>query len=213
MTPRDRDIFHFVEMVGICTAQQVRETLLPTVDIAKTYQRLRELIKKEYIKVFKIGTNNYYYVGKKTSKKMLEHDLKTTELVGYLKANGATIVSFKRNKVIGRNLTDNIYTDGYIVYKVKIGDKTYKRHILVEVQRSVQYKVGAYFGKLYGCVEKYNHDTVKKGLEEIKKEFGFKQSPPLVVITDIEDNTTQLLTTQIIKLPYIKSEEWEILIR
>ena len=144
---------------------------------------------------------------------MLEHDLKTTELVGYLISSGATIVDFKRNKVIGRNLVDNIYTDGYIIYKVKIGNKTYKRHILVEVQRTIQYKVDPGFGKLYGCIEKYNHSSINKGIEDIKKEFGFKQSPPLVVITDIKDNTSQLLTTKIIKLPYIKNKEWEILIR
>lgn len=213
MTPRDREIFHFIEMVGICTAQQIKEVFLPSVDITKTYQRLRVLIDNKHIKKFKIGLNNYYYVGKKTSKKMLEHDLKTTELVGYLRSNGATIVDFKRNKVIGRNLVDNIYTDGYIIYKVKIGNKTYKRHILVEVQRTIQYKVDPSFGKLHGCIEKYNHSSISKGIEDIKKEFGFKQSPPLVVITDIKDNTTQLLTTKIIKLPYIKNKEWEILIR
>lgn len=213
MTPRDRDIYHFIEMVGVCTAQQVRDTFLPTVDITKTYQRLRVLINNKHIKKFKIGLNNYYYVGKKTSKKILEHDLKTTELVAYLKSNGATIVKFKRNKVIGRSLIDNIYADGYIVYKVKIGDKTYKRHILVEVQRSIQYRVNPDFGKLYGCVEKYNHDSVRDSLKEINASNGFKQFPPLVVITDIEDNTTQLLTTKIIKLPYIKNEEWEVLIR
>ena len=200
-------------MVGICTAQQIKDTFLPSVDITKAYQRLRVLIDNKHIKKFKVGLNNYYYVGKKTSKKILEHDLKTTELVGFLKANGATIVDFKRNKIVGRNLVDNIYADGYIIYKVKIGDKTYKRHILVEVQRSIQYKVNPSFGKLHGCVEKYNHDSVRKSLKELNAQNGFKQLPPLIVITDIEDNTTQLLTTDIIKLPYIKNEEWEILIR
>lgn len=213
MTSRDRDIYTFIDMVGICTAKQIKDIFLPKVDITKTYQRLRVLVKEEFIKVSKIGLNNYYYVNSKTSKKMLEHDLKVTELVGFLKANGATILKFKRNKIIGRDLKDNIYADGYVIYKVKIGDKTYKKHILIEVQRTLQQKPDISYGKLYGCVNKYNHTSIKEGFEKLKTDYVFKHKPPLVVITDIEDTSTQLLTTQLIKLPYIKNESWDILIR
>lgn len=213
MTPRDRDIFHFIEMVGICTAQQIQEVFIPEVDITKTYQRLRMLVDNKYIKVFKIGLNNYYYCGKRTAKKMLEHDLKTTELVGFLKANGATIVDFKRNMWIGKTLSESIFSDGYIAYKVKIGDKTYKRHIIVEVQRTVQYRPNPELGKLHSCLDKYNHYSVKDNLKKITSDNGFKQLPLLVVITDIEDTVTQLTTTKMLKLPYIINDKWGMLIR
>lgn len=213
MTPRDRDIFHFIEMVGICTAQQIRDVFMPNVDISKTYQRLRILENKGYIKINKIGLNNYYYIGKKTSIKMLEHDLKTTELICYLKANGANIIDFKRNMIIGKTLEKLIYADGYVSYKVKIGEKTYKRHILIEVQKSIQYKINPAYGYLYGCLEKYNHDSIKEGIDNIASENGFKQVPPLVVITNIKDDTSRLYHTKLIKLPFIKNEKWDILIR
>lgn len=213
MTPRDREIYNFIEMVGLCTAQQVRNTFMPKVDISKTYKRLRMLENNNYIKVNKIGLNNYYYTGRKTSVKMIEHDLKSTELISFLKTNGANIVKFKRNMVIGKTLGNLIYADGYVVYKIKIGEKTYKRHMLVEVQRSVQYKINPAYGHLYGCLEKYNHSSTKLELNKITLENGFKQPPPLVVITNIKDETSRLFYTRLIKLPYVKNKEWDILIR
>jgi hypothetical protein len=213
VTPRDREIYNFIDMVGLCTAQQVKEIFLPNVDITKTYQRLRVLVQEELIKIQKVGLNNYYYTKRKTSKKMLEHDTKTTELVGYLMKNGAEIIDFKRNKIIGRTLQDNIFTDGYIAYKIKIGDKKYKRHIVVEVQRSIQYKPRPNYGYLYSCLEKYNHDSIENGLRALSNSNKFKQLPPLVVITDIKDNTSTLLTTKLIKLPYERNDSWNILIK
>lgn len=213
MTPRDREIYNFIEMVGICTAQQIREIFIPKVDIAKTYHRLRVLVDEGLVRVSKVGLNNYYYVGRKTSKKMLEHDLKTTDLIGYLKRNGANITSFKRNKIIGKTISGNIFVDGYVTYKLKIGEKTFKRHILIEVQRSIQYKPDSNYGHLYGCIAKYNHDSIKEGLKKLCEDYGFKQVPPLVVVTDIRDTTSSVFTTQLIKLPFIENELWGILIR
>lgn len=213
MITRDREIYDFIELVGICTAKQIKQIFLPNTDISQTYKRLKHLVDKGFIKCYKIGLNNYYYTNKRTSKKMLEHDLKTTEIVGYLKSNGANIIDFKRNKIIGRTLKDFIFADGYIVYKIKLGDKTFKRHILIEVQRSIQFKPNPNYGHLYSCVNKYNHSSVKDGLIELNREYGFKKSPPLIVVTDIRDTTTQLFTTKLLKVPYTKNQEWGILIR
>lgn len=213
MISRDREIYNFIEMVGICTAQQIKDIFLPNTDMSQTYRRLEHLTNKEFIKSYKIGLKNYYYINKKTSKKMLEHDLKTTEIIGYLKINGAEIIDFKRNKIIGKTLQNFIFADGYVAYKIKIGDKTIKRHILIEVQRSIQYKPNPNYGHLYSCVNKYNHDSVKSGILELNREYGFKKSPPLLVVTDIKDTSTQIFTTKLLKVPYIKNDEWEILIR
>lgn len=213
MTKRDREIFHFIDMVGLCTAQQIRDLFIPNVDITKTYQRLRVLVQEGLIKVYKVGLNNYYYTKKRTSKKMLEHDLKTTELVSYLRQKGTAVLHFERNKILGRTLQDNIFADGYIIYKVQIGDKYYKRHILVEVQRTVQYTPNPNYGKLYSCIEKYNHNSVKLGIEKLNGTNGFKTPPPLVVITDINDNSSTTFHTRLIKLPYIIDDNWEILIK
>lgn len=213
LTTRDREIYNFIEMVGICTAKQIKEVFLPNVDITKTYLRLRNLVSRGFIKEYKIGLNKYYYVGRKTSEKMLEHDLKSTELVGFLKKSGAEILNFNRNRIIGQTLKGRIYVDCYIAYSVKVGGKTLKRHIVVEVQRSIQYKVKPNYGYLYGCIEKYNHSSINQGLSLLTLENGFKEFPPLVVVTDIKDETSKLFTTKLLKLPYTKNESWNTLIR
>lgn len=212
ITNRDRQVYNFINMVGICTAQQIREVFFKGVDISKVYQRLRVLYKEELIKVYKVGLNNYYYVGKRTSKKMLEHDLKTTELIGYLIQNGAEIIYFKRNKKIGYNLKESIICDGYVAYKIRVGDKKYKRHFIIEVQRNVQFIPNKTHGALYTCIQKYNHTTVAQELNNLCAAYNFKKLPPLLVITDIKDNTTLSLNTQLIKLPYNINQDWELLI-
>lgn len=213
MTPRDRQIYHFIDMVGLCTVQEVKSLFFKDVDITKAYQRLRVLVSEGLVKVQKVGLNNYYYTNKKTSKKMLEHDLKTSEMVAYLASNGAEILNFHRNKKIGHTLKEQIITDGYIAYKIKVGEKTYKRHFIIEVQRSVQFVPNKVHGALYTCIEKYNHDTVSEGLKRLAVENGFKTVPPLLVVTDIKDETSLVLNTNLIKLPYNKTEKWELLIR
>lgn len=213
MTPRDRDVCDFIELVGLCTAQQIKEIFFKNVDITKTYQRLRVLVAEGLIKVQKVGSYNYYYIGRKTSKKMLEHDTKTTDVVKYLISNGAEILKFKRNMVIGLTLKEPIIADGYVAYKIKIGDKTYKRHFIIEVQKSVQFIPHEVHGALYTCIQKYNHDSVAVGIEKLTVENGFKKLPPLLVITDIKDNTSLSFNTILLKLPYNITEDWEVLIR
>lgn len=213
MTPRDRDIYTFIDLVGLCTARQVKDIFFRDVDITKTYQRLRVLASEGLIKVFKVGLNNYYYTGKKTSQKMLEHDLKTTDVITYLITNGAQILNFKRNKVIGLTLGAPIIADGYVAYKIKTGGKTYKRHFIIEVQKSVQFVPHQIHGALYTCIQKYNHDSVAIGLDNLTAENGFKKLPPLLVVTNIKDNTSLSLNTPLVKLPYNITEDWESLIR
>ena len=213
MTPRDRDIYRFIDLVGLCTAQQVKEIFFKNVDITKTYQRLRVLVAEDLVKVQKVGLNNYYYTDKKTSKKMLEHDLKTTDVLMYLISNGAEILNFKRNKVIGLTLKNPIIADGYVAYKIKIGEKTYKRHFIIEVQKSIQFIPHETHGALYTCIQKYNHDSVAVGLKRLTEENGFKKLPPLLVITNIKDNTSLSFNTILFKLPYNITEDWELLIR
>ncbi|MGL4449857.1 MAG: hypothetical protein ACRCTZ_01545, partial [Sarcina sp.] len=94
LTPRDREMFYFIEKVGIITPRLVQMALLPTVDISKSNQRLREMLKWELIKKEKIGLNNYYYIDELPSVGLLEHELKISEVICYLKGNGAVIEEF-----------------------------------------------------------------------------------------------------------------------
>ena len=57
------------------------------------------------------------------------------------------------------------------------------------------------------------HNSIKEGLKKLCEDYGFKQVPPLVVVTDIRDTTSSVFTTQLIKLPFIENELWGILIR
>lgn len=213
ITSRDRQVISFIEMSKICTAQQIKSVFFRDVDISKVYRRLNVLLSKEYIKLCKIGINNYYYVGRRTSKKMLEHDLKTTDLLGFLLINNCSIINFERNKKIGSTINSQIITDGYVAYKVRVGEKLYKRHFIIEVQRFVQYIPHKTHGALYTCIEKYNHNSVLSGLKKICEENNFKTLPPLLVITDIKDNTSLSYNTSLIKLPFNIDNNWNILVK
>lgn len=213
LTPRDREMFYFIEKVGIITPRLVQMALLPTVDISKTNQRLREMLKWELIKKEKIGLNNYYYIDKLPSVGLLEHELKISEVICYLKGNGAIIEEFKRSKFLGKLKGRKIFSDGYVIYKVvnKQGREV-RRHLLLEVQRSGQQIEDDKYGKLYRCIAKYNHFDIQQSIESLTREYNCNNLPRLLIVSNIIDNKSKTKYLNMFQIPYGVSDNWRILI-
>lgn len=141
MTNRDMEILEFLTMCRICTRKQVQELLFENKHQNVPLRRLKKLADDGYVnrKMFKIENTRsvyVYYLDKKPSKKLVEHDLYITDFLVKLIKNNYEIIEFKRNFSLG-----NIISDGYI--NVKKNNRTKK--ILLEVQLSPHDCISKYY--------------------------------------------------------------------
>ena len=130
MTNRDMEILEFLTLSRICTRKQVQELLFENKHQNVPLRRLKRLADDGYVnrKMFKVENTRsvyVYYLDKKPSKKLVEHDLYITDFLVKLIKNNYEIIEFKKNFSLG-----NIISDGYI--NVKKNNRTKK--ILLEVQ-------------------------------------------------------------------------------
>lgn len=141
MTNRDMEILEFLTMCRICTRKQVQELLFENKHQNVPLRRLKRLADDGYVnrKMFKVENTRsvyVYYLDKKPSKKLVEHDLYITDFLVKLIKNNYEIVEFKKNFSLG-----NIISDGYI--NVKKNNRTKK--ILLEVQLSPHDCISKYY--------------------------------------------------------------------
>ena len=117
MTNRDMEILGFLTLSRMCTRKQVQELLFENKHQNVPLRRLKKLADDGYVnrKMFKIENTRsvyVYYLDKKPSKKLVEHDLYITDFLVKLIKNNYEIIEFKRNFSLG-----NIISDGYIKVK------------------------------------------------------------------------------------------------
>ena len=141
MTNRDMEILEFLTLSRICTRKQVQELLFENNHQNVPLRRLKRLADDGYVnrKMFKVESTRsvyVYYLDKKPSKKLVEHDLYITDFLVKLIKNNYEIIEFKKNFSLG-----NIISDGYI--NVKKNNRTKK--ILLEVQLSPHDCISKYY--------------------------------------------------------------------
>ena len=141
MTNRDMEILEFLTLSRICTRKQVQELLFENKHQNVPLRRLKRLADDGYVnrKMFKVENTRsvyVYYLDKKPSKKLVEHDLYITDFLVKLIKNNYEIIEFKKNFSLG-----NIISDGYI--NVKKNNRTKK--ILLEVQLSPHDCISKYY--------------------------------------------------------------------
>lgn len=141
MTNRDMEILEFLTLSRICTRKQVQELLFENKHQNVPLRRLKRLADYGYVnrKMFKVENTRsvyVYYLDKKPSKKLVEHDLYITDFLVKLIKNNYEIIEFKKNFSLG-----NIISDGYI--NVKKNNRTKK--ILLEVQLSPHDCISKYY--------------------------------------------------------------------
>ena len=141
MTNRDMEILEFLTMCRICTRKQVQELLFENKHQNVPLRRLKRLADDGYVnrKMFKVENTRsvyVYYLDKKPSKKLVEHDLYITDFLVKLIKNNYEIIEFKKNFSLG-----NIISDGYI--NVKKNNRSKK--ILLEVQLSPHDCISKYY--------------------------------------------------------------------
>lgn len=141
MTNRDMEILEFLTLSRICTRKQVQELLFENKHQNVPLRRLKRLADDGYVnrKMFKVENTRsvyVYYLDKKPSKKLVEHDLYITDFLVKLIKNNYEIIEFKKNFFLG-----NIISDGYI--NVKKNNRTKK--ILLEVQLSPHDCISKYY--------------------------------------------------------------------
>ena len=86
MTNRDMEILEFLTLSRICTRKQVQELLFENKHQNVPLRRLKRLADDGYVnrKMFKVENTRsvyVYYLDKKPSKKLVEHDLYITCLL------------------------------------------------------------------------------------------------------------------------------------
>ena len=175
MTDRDKKIVELVSQCGVITREQVQRVLFKDTHINVPLRRLKVLVDNKEIKrdYYNIGGHRnvfVYYQGKKTSKRLITHNLLITDFITKVMSI-CEVVEVETSLKIG-----NVIADGYIKYKTCEG-KT--RHLFLEVQLS---------NKVSYCIEKYKN--IKSAILEEKP--NWQTIPRLVVITDLEHNEEQL---------------------
>lgn len=165
MEARDKKVIDFIHLVELATKEQIQKLYFEEVHKNICMRRLKKISEEGYIERFKHGGNIFvYYVGKKPSKRLINHDLYITDFIVEMIKNGFEILEFKKSFVIGP-----IISDAYIRYKDPEGKI---RHCVLEVQLS---------NKVSDCVDKYK--DFKRIILDNRNDWG--SIPRVVVITDM----------------------------
>lgn len=165
MEARDKKVIDFIHLVELATKEQIQKLYFEEVHKNICMRRLKKISEEGYVERFKHGGNIFvYYVGKKPSKRLINHDLYITDFIVEMIKNGFEILEFKKSFVIGP-----IISDAYIRYKDPEGKI---RHCVLEVQLS---------NKVSDCVDKYK--DFKRIILDNRNDWG--SIPRVVVITDM----------------------------
>ena len=175
LVERDKKIIELIEILGVVTREQVQKVLFQNTHKNVPMRRLshlaeNKLIKRDYYQVA-THTNSYvYYLGKKPSKRNIQHELLVSEFLTSVMAM-CEVIEVKTHYVIGP-----IIADAYIKYR---DSENRVRRAFLEVQRS---------GKTSDCVDKYKN--IKNIILEEKPSWSV--IPRLIVITDLKHDNEQL---------------------
>ena len=148
LVTRDKNIIELIEKVGVITREQVQRVLFKNV-----HQNV-------YV----------YYLGKKPSKRNIQHEITVTEFITNVMAI-TDVLEVNTHYVLG-----DIIADGYIKYRDSEGKI---RRLLLEVQLS---------NKVGDCINKYN--DIKRIILDNRPDW--QTIPRLIVITYLEHNNEQL---------------------
>ena len=182
MEARDKKVIDFIHLVELATKEQVQKLYFEGVHRNICMRRLKKISEDGYVERFKHGGNIFvYYVGKKPSKRLINHDLYITDFIVEMMKNGFEILEFKKSFVIGP-----IISDAYVRYKDPEGKI---RHCVLEVQLS---------NKVSDCVDKYK--DFKSIILDNRSDWG--SIPRVIVITDM----TQRIELRGIKVLYDTTE-------
>ena len=182
MEARDKKVIDFIHLVELATKEQIQKLYFEEVHKNICMRRLKKISEEGYVERFKHGGNIFvYYVGKKPSKRLINHDLYITDFIVEMIKNGFEILEFKKSFVIGP-----IISDAYIRYKDPEGKI---RHCVLEVQLS---------NKVSDCVDKYK--DFKRIILDNRNDWG--SIPRVIVITDM----TQRIELRGIKVLYDTTE-------
>lgn len=166
MELRDKKVMEFIATYKLANKEQIKKVFFPNTHANVPMRRLKKLAEDGYVNRVKLDGNKWiYYSDKKPSKRLLEHDLKITDLVAMMILNGYEIIDFRKSLVI-----DNIICDAYIKYRDFDG---YVKHFVLEVQLS---------NSIRDCVEKYKNfkSTI------LNSNVRLESVPSILVVTDLK---------------------------
>ena len=167
MQERDIKILEFMTQVRYCTNENIQDVFFQGLNHNVCYRRLNylidcKLIKRAYYRY--MNKNIYvYYLDKKPSKRLLQHELLVTQFLVNLIKQGYELLSFEKTPKVA-----DIIPDGVVSFKS--GDKV--RQLFLEVQLSSG-----------DCIKKYRN---------IKRKVDYELPSTLYIITDKEIKYTPL---------------------
>ena len=174
MQERDMKILEFMSQVRYCTNENIQDVFFQGLNHNVCYRRLNylidcKLIKRAYYRY--MNKNIYvYYLDKKPSKRLLQHELLVTQFLVSLIKQGYELLSFEKTPKIA-----DIIPDGVISFKS--GNKV--KQLFLEVQLSSG-----------DCIKKYRN---------IKRKVDYKLPSTLYIITDKEIKYTPLRDIKILE--------------
>ena len=167
MQERDIKILEFMTQVRYCTNENIQDVFFQGLNHNVCYRRLNYLIDCKLIKraYYHVDNKNIYvyYLDKKPSKRLLQHELLVTQFLVSLIKQGYELLSFEKTPKIA-----DIIPDGVISFKS--GNKV--KQLFLEVQLSSG-----------DCIKKYRN---------IKRKVDYKLPSTLYIITDKEIKYTPL---------------------
>ena len=167
MQERDIKILEFMTQVRYCTNENIQDIFFQGLNHNVCYRRLNYLIDCKLIKrkYYHVDNKNIYvyYLDKKPSKRLLQHELLVTQFLVSLIKQGYELLSFEKTPKVA-----DIIPDGIVSFKS--GDKV--RQLFLEVQLSSG-----------DCIKKYRN---------IKRKVDYELPSTLYIITDKEIKYTPL---------------------
>ena len=164
---RDMKILDFMSQVRYCTNENIQDVFFQGLNHNVCYRRLNYLIDCKLIKrkYYHVDNKNIhvYYLDKKPSKRLLQHELLVTQFLVSLIKQGYELLSFEKTPRVA-----DIIPDGVVSFKS--GNKV--KQLFLEVQLSSG-----------DCIKKYRN---------IKRKVDYELPSTLYIITDKEIKYTPL---------------------
>ena len=173
MQERDIKILEFMTQVRYCTNENIQDVFFQGLNHNVCYRRLNYLIDCKLIKrkYFHVDNKNIYvyYLDKKPSKRLLQHELLVTQFLVSLIIQGNELLSFEKTPKVA-----DIIPDGVVSFKS--GDKV--NQLFLEVQLSSG-----------DCILKYSN---------IKNKVSYDIPSTLYIITNQQMKYTKIRGLDII---------------
>ena len=167
MQERDIKILEFMTQVRYCTNENIQDVFFQGLNHNVCYRRLNYLIDCKLIKrkYYHVDTKNIYvyYLDKKPSKRLLQHELLVTQFLVNLIKQSYELLSFEKTPRVSDIIPDSIIS-------FKSGNKV--KQLFLEVQLSSG-----------DCIKKYRN---------IKRKVDYELPSTLYIITDKEIKYTPL---------------------